>query len=210
MSGAWYKQFVDKYNKYSTPDEDNFMTNDNQTPEPTLRPLDIINGRHALITQVDVSNSVVDPMLYMKREMLLYESYKTSDDEDKVIDFFHASYGFRIAFSSVKEDRGSFALFPQGGCFMMSSPIEDLSVEHDVDKVTAIYSVLFNVTLDEWKETLETDAYKAFKVAKDNVGPVLGWDISDYRSVELPATLTRADQVTYEIAADLWKKAKAV
>lgn len=179
--------------------------------EVIARPLDVINENHILISKVDVSNSKVDTSFFLKREMLLYEPYKTSDDEDKVIDFFHASYGFRIAFSSLKDDRGSFALYPAGNYLMSSSPSADLNTDHsDSKKVTEIYSILFNVSLDEWKDITDTPEYKKFKVAKDGIKDVLGWDMSDYRTVEIPKSLTKTEQVTFDIAAGLWKKAKAL
>lgn len=164
------------------------------------------------IAKVDVSHSTVDPLLYMKREMLLYQEYSSLELTSKVFDFFHASYAFRSFFASETSDRSSFVVYPTGASLMSRSPDEDLKIEHDTitNKVTTIYTMLFNVTPEEWIAILASDEYLKFKAAKDSVVDVLGWKISDYRVATAYSDMIEIDKITFNGAAALWNASKAV
>ena len=164
------------------------------------------------IAKVDVSKSTVDPLLYMKREMLLYQEYSSLELTSKVFDFFHASYAFRSFFASETSDRSSFVVYPTGASLMSRSPDEDLQIEHDTvtNKVDTIYTMLFNVTPEEWVAILTSDEYLKFKAAKDSVVDVLGWKISDYQVATAYSDMVEIDKITFNGAAALWNASKVV
>jgi hypothetical protein len=182
------------------------VTKEVVAPHGIMHPEDVVLPT-VLITRADVSASTVDTLFYAKREMLLYEDYKTVEDTAHVIEFFHTAYAFRTAFSLGGKSRSSFAVYPEGTLLMSKTPEDDLTHKQSVSNVKFIYSVLFNITPAEWKVLQSSDEYKAFADAKALAEPVLGWVIPEYKLAEVPDTLEKVATLTYDQAAAMWDKA---
>lgn len=166
--------------------------------------------RHVLLTKVDVSKTTIDAQFYLRRAELLSLTYKTDEEAQAVEAFFEASYNFRTVFSGADASRFSYAVYPAGATMMSSSPYTDVLSEVDAPKVDTIYSVLINVTEDDWKAIVKTEDYTKFVAARKAIKDILGWDIPEYRLAQVPEAMGAIDTLTFEEAAALWDASSEV
>lgn len=186
------------------------MADDTNTPVEATSDGPELILRHVLLTKVDVSKSKVDSQYYLRRAELLSLEYESEAAAKLVEDFFEASYTFRTVFSGADASRFSYAVYPTGPALMSSSPYNDVISEVSNPENAFIYSVLINVSLEDWKEIAKTPEYQKFVSAREAIKDVLGWDIPEYRWATVSDELVHIDKLTFEQAAALWDSSEEI
>lgn len=158
-----------------------------------------------LISKVDVSSAIVDPKYYVDRASIIKDLNITDQSQVDIINnFITRGYDLRTLvglFNGI-----GFSVYPDKIYYLSNSIDTDSNYDGENEKVNTIYSVLVGMTVEYWKVITDLDIYTKFKESVEEIKPVLGWNIFDYKLAPSIPGLT-LNNINYELIDVFWNNA---
>jgi hypothetical protein len=138
---------------------------------------------YIFICKVDISNSLVDPNLFFKRNELMLNLPDTFTQEqvDQIKQFVDNTYAIRKLFDPFNLIGWYFT--PDNEVYIINTDITYVTeITHKINET--VYIAVYYISIDNFKEILKTDVYLDFKKSANEMKTLLGWDIGEYRAAE--------------------------